>query len=124
MSLLQGLVAVRAVEGLHVIGLPITRLGLLRARIVSLSFRRRDRRDQSCRGDGRTTADGAKELPATDPALLFLSHPQSSNLTILSPIGIARTLSNRKSGIQCEGLGLNLKEASPERADSAIEIRV
>src|SRR3954452_11430863 len=65
-SLLKGLVAVGAVEGLDVVGLAVAALALLPARIVGLRLGRRDRR--GARGRNRRGAtQRAQEAAAVQP---------------------------------------------------------
>src|SRR5829696_239694 len=61
-SLLERLVAVGAVEGLDVIGLPIACLRLILARVVGLRLRRGERRGR--RRDRGRAAHGAEEIAA------------------------------------------------------------
>src|SRR5829696_614875 len=80
-SLLQGLVAVRAVEGLDAgaVGL-VALLGLFPAGIVGLRLGRRDRGGDGGHGGRRYASDRTEEIAAIHRARPFLSHRSSSNV--------------------------------------------
>src|SRR5215216_2217749 len=85
-SLLQGLVTVGPIEGLHVIGLAIAALCLVGPGIVGLRFRRPDRRRCGRDRDRRRAAEVAKEVAAVHRRLALVSH-----LLLLQRPGVRRS---------------------------------